>query len=202
MASESHSLKAEVRNQTGKGAGRKLRAQGIVPAVFYSTKGENFPVQVSAHDLMRLYNKVGRTTVFTLEVDGQGKKVSQPCLIWDVEYYPTKNEFQHVDFYGVDMDRELKIRVPLEFVGTSKGTKLGGKLEVYREHILILSKPATLPSKIVVDITDIDVNQGLRVADLAMPEGVRATYDDNFAILFVNAPGSDKNKTDGEDDAA
>lgn len=185
MTSEMLSLKAEVRTQTGKGAGRKLRAKGIVPAIFYTPKGDSLAVQVSAHALHKLYHQVGRTTVFTLEVEGEGKKFSQPCLIWDTEVYPTKSEFQHVDFYGVDMERELKIRVPLVFSGTAKGTKLGGKLEIYREHIYVTSKPATLPSKVVVNISNIDVNQGLRVADLIMPEGVRASYDDNFAILNV-----------------
>ncbi len=58
----------------------------------------------------------------------------------------------------------------------------------------MLSKPGTLPKKIVVDISNLDINQGFRVADLAMPEGVRASYDDNFAIVNVNAPGSGDEK--------
>jgi large subunit ribosomal protein L25 len=82
--------------------------------------------------------------------------------------------------------------IPLEFSGVAKGTKLGGRLEVYRERIYILSKPANLPKKIVVDISGLDVGQGLRVADLAMPEGVRASYDVNYAVITVTAPGSGK----------
>ena len=82
--------------------------------------------------------------------------------------------------------------MPLEFSGVAKGTKLGGQLEVYREQIQVLSKPAFLPKKVVVDISDLDIGQGLRVADLPMPEGVRASYDLNYAILNVVAPGSGK----------
>ncbi len=191
-------LAATVRSITGKNANRKLRAAGITPAVFYSTNGESFPVQVAEAPLHRLYSTAGRTTVFSLEVEKDGKKSTYPCLIWDVEYYPTKARFQHVDFYGVDLNKELKIRVPLEFVGTAKGTKIGGKLEVYREQIEVLSKPTTLPKKIVVDIANLDINQGLRIADLIMPEGVRASFDDNYAIVTVIIPGAEDKDSDGK----
>ena len=142
--------------------------------------------------LNKLDAAAGRTTVFDLVIDNNGKKTSHPCLIWDAEYFPTKKRFQHVDFYGVDLNKELKLKVALEFVGTAKGTKLGGKLETYREAIEVLCKPESLPKKIVVDISNLDVNQGLRVADLAMPEGVRPAYTTNYAIITVLAPGSDK----------
>ena len=191
------SLAATVRTQTGKGAGRRLRAAGLIPAVFYNTKGESRPLQVDEPTLNKLFATAGRTTVFDLVIDDNGKKTTNPCLIWDVEYFPTKNRFQHVDFYGVDLEKELRLKVALEFVGTAKGTKLGGKLETYREVIEVMSKPDTLPKKIVVDISNLDVNQGLRIADLVLPTGVRAHYDNNYAIITVLAPGSDK---DAEDD--
>jgi large subunit ribosomal protein L25 len=182
-------LSVDVREKTGKNANRKLRAKGVIPGVFYTGEGLNFPVQANEAALMKLYGQAGRVTVFDLEINDKGATTTHPCIIWDVEYYPTRNRFQHVDFYGVHLDKELKVKVPLEFLGTAKGTKLGGRLEVYREQLYIYSKPATLPRKITVDISDLDVGQGLRVADLAMPEGVRADYDTNFAILTVNMPG-------------
>lgn len=199
--SEQLKLAAKVRKKIGKNANRRLREQNIIPAVFYMAGGKSQALQVKEAELNRLFAKAGRTTLFDLEVDDDGKKDSHACLIWDVEYYPTKKRFQHVDFYGVDLDKELKVRVPLEFVGTAKGTKLGGKLEVYREQIYVISKPADLPKKIVVDIAGLDVGQGLRVADLALPEGVRAHYDNNFAILSVVVPGAEKDAAEeGEEE--
>ena len=183
---------AQVREQLGKNANRRLRASDQIPAIFYVAGGVSIPVTVNEAALNKLYASAGRTSVFTLEIDDKGKKSAHPCLIWDVEYYPTKNRFQHVDFYGVDMNKELKIRVPLEFVGTAKGTKLGGRLEVYREQIFTLSKPSSLPKKITVDISNLDVGQSLRVQDLTMPDGVRASFDTNFAILTVAIPGAAK----------
>ena len=187
-------LSAQARVKVGKNANRQLREKGIIPAIYYNTKGESRPIQVQEAALMKLYAVAGRTSLFDLEIEEDGKKTTFPCLIWDVEYYHTKYRFQHVDFYCVDLEKDLKIRVSLEFIGTSKGVKAGGKLETYRDQIEVLSKPGTLPKKIVVDISNLDINQGFRVADLAMPEGVRASYDDNFAIVNVNAPGSGDEK--------
>lgn len=186
----SQSLKLNVKRRTkiGKNANRKLRAGGVIPAVFYTSGSESVALEVNEAALNKLYAQVGRTTLFDLDVEG----TSHPALIWDVEYYPTKNRFQHVDFYGVDLNKEIKVRVPLEFFGVAKGTKLGGKLEVYRELIHVFAKPADLPKKIEVNIADLDVGQGLRVADLAMPAGARAAYDVNFAILTVTLPGAGK----------
>jgi len=185
-------LSAQVREQFGKNANRRLRASGQTPGVFYIPGGSSVPVTVSEAALNKIYATAGRTSVLNLEIDNKGKKSTHPCLIWDTEYYPTKNRFQHVDFYGVDMDKELRIKVPLEFIGTAKGTKLGGRLETYREQIYILSKPTFLPKKITVDISNLDVGQSLRVQDLTLPEGVRASFDTNFAILTVTMPGAAK----------
>jgi large subunit ribosomal protein L25 len=185
-------LSATVRAATGKNANRRLRAQGFTPAVFYTAAGLNLPLQVKETALAKLVAAAGRTTVFDLEVEENGLRSLYPCLLWDTESYPTKNRLQHADFYGVDLDKELKVRVPLEFLGTAKGTKLGGTLEIYREQIEVLSKPAFLPQKIQVNIADLDVGQSLRVADLRMPEGVRAQYDDNYLIVMVITRSGDK----------
>jgi large subunit ribosomal protein L25 len=196
--STSLALAACVREKTGKNANRKLRAQGITPAVFYSAGGPSLPLQVNEAALRKLYENAGRSTVFALEIDDRGQKNHYSCLLWDTKFYPTKNRFQHVDFYGVDLDREIKVRVPLEFIGVAKGTKLGGKLETYREQIAILSRPATLPKKIVVDVSGLDVGQSLRVADLALPAGVRASYDINYVVITVTLPGAGKDAGEEE----
>lgn len=155
------------------------------------TKGNNVAVQMPAKPLQKLFEEVGRTTVFQLEIEEEGKKSTHPVLIWDALFHPYKKKFTHIDFFGVDLDREIKIRVPLEFVGTSRGVKLGGKLEVYREFIDVMSKPLTLPKKITLDLTELDINSTIMLKDVAMPEGVRPATNENFAILSVLTPKSE-----------
>lgn len=175
-------LAAQKREATGKGVARRLRASGQVPAVFYNTKGDSTPIQVSERDLLKVYGQVKRTKVLSIEIVGSG---TFPALIWDVDYYPAKNKIQHVDFFGVDLNKEIKIRVPLEYLGVAKGTKVGGKMEIYREMVTLIGKPLALPQKVEIEVADLEINDMLRVADLKLPEGMRADYDNNFVIVAV-----------------
>ena len=178
-------LTVQKRISTGKGANRRLRAQGIIPAVFYTPKGETVSVQVAEAPLKKIFEAMGRTTVFNIEIqDGSAKEV-HPALIWDIEYYPTKNRFQHVDFFGVDLQKEIKIRVPLVFSGTAKGLKQGGVLETFIEFTDLIGKPLDIPNKLVVDISHLGLGETMRVGNLPMPEGVHPGTDVSQAILYL-----------------
>ena len=185
---EFKTLSAQKRENLGKGYNRRLRTQGLIPAVFYSRSGENIALQVSLKDLNKIFEQVGRTTVFNIDIKGDG---SHPVLFWDAMRDPCKNTFTHVDFYGVDLDRPVKVVVPLEFTGVARGTKVGGVLETYRERILLMAKPLDMPSKVVIKLSDMGINDTIQVADVKLPEGVHASYDVNYAIVSVLPPSSD-----------
>ena len=183
--SEFATLSVQKRSLTGKGANRKLRAKGVIPAVFYTSAGHSIPVQVDEAPLKKLFETLGRTTIFNVEIDDNGKKETFPALIWDVDFYPTKSRMQHVDFFGVDLNKDIKLNVPLEFIGTAKGAKLGGVLETFTEFVELLGKPLALPNKVLVDISPLDIGDNLRVADLALPEGVRPANDPTQTIVLL-----------------
>ncbi len=191
MSTSFTTLTVQKRSTIGKGGNRRLRAQGIIPAVFYSPGGENVPIQVAEAAFKKIFEKLGRTTVFNIEIEDNEKKSVFPTLIWDLDYYPVKNRIQHVDFFGVDLNKELKVRVPLEFAGTAVGTKLGGVMETFFEHIDVFSKPLALPNKIIVDVTSVELGQTLRVGDLSLPEGVRAATDASVTLLSVHTPSAE-----------
>lgn len=180
-------LNVSKRSGLGKGPNRRLRAEKVVPGVFYSRSGENIPVQVPALPMEKMYEEMGRTSVFNLAIDDNGNTVTHPVLVWDVQYHPYKKEFAHIDFYGVDLERPVKVKVAIEYTGTSVGVKLGGRLETYRDFLTLVSKPLDMPNKVVIDITNMKLNDTLRVADLQLPEGVKAAYDSNFAIVTVTS---------------
>ena len=180
-------LSVQKREGSGKGASGRLRTENLIPGVFYTAKGENISVQAPALPLEKLYAEAGRTSVFNLEIDDNGQKTVHPVIIWDVQYHPYKKVFTHIDYYGVDLDKPVTVDVPVEFVGVSRGVKLGGQLETYREVVRLSSKPLDVPKKIVVDVTPMDINTTICVADLQLPENVKAVYDRNFAIVSVLA---------------
>lgn len=186
--SEQIILKAQKRDGLGKGANHRLREEDMIPCVFYDNKGTNIAIQVEALSLQKAFETAGRTAVFQLEIEDADTTTTHPVLFWDILSHPYKNKFKHVDFFGVDLDKEIKIRVPLEFVGTSRGVKLGGTLEIYREFLDILSKPMDIPAKITIDLTELDVNTTILLKNVEFPKGVRSATQENFAILSITAP--------------
>lgn len=194
-------LSVQKREDCGKGPSGRLRSQELIPGVFYTAKGENITVQAPTLPLEKLYEEVGHTTVFNLEIDENGQKSTHPVLIWQVQRHPYKKCFTHIDFYGVDLNKEVKVDVPLEFVGVSRGVKLGGVLETYRESVRLSSKPLDMPKKITIDVSDMDINDTVNMADLQLPANVTAIYDQNFAVVSVLAKAKDDGEEGGEEGA-
>lgn len=183
--SEMKTLSVQKRDTLGKGPARRLREEAIVPAVYYAPDGKNILVQVALNPLNKVYEQVGRTNVFNLEIEDNGAKTTHPVFIWDAQYHPVKNTFTHVDFYGVDLNKELKVKVRLRFVGTAKGVKTGGRMEVYREEVTLVAKPQDMPRIVDVDVTDFEINTNLRASELKLPAGVRVDYKSDFSILTI-----------------
>ena len=184
-------LQVTKRYACGKGESGRIRTQGWVPGVYYTAAGENIPVQAPVLPLEKMYEAVGQTTVFNLEIDDNGTKTIHPVLIWSIQNHPYKKRMLHVDYYGVDLDKEIKVEVPIDFVGTAKGVKLGGVLEKYHEVVRLRSKPLDMPKKLVVDVSDLDINMTINVSDLKLPENVSAVYDQNFAVVSVVVPAKE-----------
>ncbi|HBV41417.1 50S ribosomal protein L25/general stress protein Ctc [Taurinivorans muris] len=195
--SEMKTLSVQKRDALGKGPNRRLREEALVPAVYYAPDGKNILVQVALNPLNKIYEQVGRTNVFNLEIEENGTKTAYPVFVWDAQYHPVKNTFTHVDFYGVDLDKEIHVKVRLRFVGTSKGVKAGGKMEVYREEVTLIAKPQDMPRIVDIDITDFEIGTNLRASELKLPEGVRVEYKSDFSILTVMS--KDKAKDEGDE---
>ena len=128
-----------------------------MPGVYYTADGQNIPVQMPELPLVKMYEQVGRTNVFQIEVeDENGAKTLHPVFVWDAQYSPVKSTFTHVDFLGVDLDKEIKVKVQVEYAGTPKGVKVGGKMETYRDEVVLAAKPTDMPRKLVLDVTGME----------------------------------------------
>lgn len=200
---ETLSLAVKTRPGLGKGANRKLRATDMVPGVYYDATGVNVPVMVEHLPLQKLYAKTASSHVFDLRIESESGQDTKPALIWQLQYHPTKSKITHVDFYGVDLTKEIAVHIPVEVVGKAVGIVKGGALEVYRETLEVTCLPLAIPDKVIIDITPLDINQHVKVADITLPEGVKAVYEDNFAILGVLLPSAeDEEPAEGEAAAA
>ena len=189
---ELKTLSVKKRTAFGKGANRRLRTESLVPGVYYTADGQNIPVQMPELPLVKMYEQVGRTNVFQLELEDEtGAKSLHPVFVWDAQYSPVKSTFTHVDFLGVDLDKEIQVKVQVEYAGTPKGVKVGGKMETYRDEVILAAKPADMPRKLVLDVTGMEIGQTIRVSTMPLPEGVRPVYKSDYTMVSVFMEGAE-----------
>jgi large subunit ribosomal protein L25 len=158
-------LAVDARSVSGK-ANKRLRREGIVPGVVFGTKTESVPVQVDAKVFEALYRKAGRTSVVTLDVDGDGGAKS--AIIKSVQRHPLTGNALHVDFLLVDLTHEMEVDVPLVFTGEAPAVEeTGGALVTQLERVLVRALPNDIPHEITVDVTPlIDLDAAIYVGDL------------------------------------
>lgn len=199
MSSQS-TLSVEVRSETGTGPCRRLRDKAFVPGIFYNAKGANILFSAERTPLQKLYGKVGLSQVFQLEIKQDGQVQQHPAIIRDIQHHPVKGFVTHVDFYGVDLTKKINVYIPVEVVGKPKGVVLGGVLEIFRDELEVIGLPMSIPEKIVIDVTSLEVNHNIHVQDLKLPEIVEFVFEDNFAVVGVASLASEDAESE-EDEA-
>jgi large subunit ribosomal protein L25 len=159
-------LQVEKRESRGKNEARRLRAQGRVPAVVYGgEKGKATEISVDPKVLLRiLHSESGVNTLIGLEGIGTG---DTRVLVKEYQLDPIDHKLLHVDFYQVAMDKAITVTVPVVLKGEAKGVKQqGGIVDFVNREIEIETLPGDIPENITVDISELMLNQGLRVRDI------------------------------------
>jgi large subunit ribosomal protein L25 len=161
-------LKIEKREGRGKNEARRLRASGQIPAVLYGAeKGQATAIAVDPKVLLRiLHSESGVNTLIGLEgLDGGGRDAR--VLVKEYQLDPIAHKLLHVDFYQVAMDKTITVTVPVILKGEAKGVKQqGGIVDFVNREVEIEVLPGDIPENITVDISELMLNQGVRVRDL------------------------------------
>lgn len=177
-------LPAQSREETGKGAARKLRQNGRIPAVVY--RGGETPTQISI-DPMKLTLAFERSGNPNNLVEIQVADNKLVCLVKDVQRHPVSGRIRHVDFYQVDESQELVVEVPVRTVGKAAGVAMGGALRLIRRDLKVRCLPQNIPAFIEADVSPLEIGKFLKVNQIASPEGVEVLFDENaiFNIATV-----------------
>ncbi len=178
-------LNATHREVSGK-ASRRLRHQGLLPAIVYGQHAKPVSVQLDARDFGRLFARAGRTQLIDLVVDG-GRM--HKVLVKEVQRSPRTNLLVHVDLHQVSLREKLQVEVPVGVVGVAEPVEVGDADVLQVLHALrVECLPSEIPSVIEVDISTLDhVEAGLRVSDLHLPEGVVAIAEPDELIVKLAA---------------
>jgi large subunit ribosomal protein L25 len=186
-------LDAEPRSSFGKGAARKLRASGSIPAIFYSSKSPSVPLCLKAADLEKVLKDArGGTEIITLNIRQDSGSIKKMTILKEVQRHAVQHTLLHADFWEVDMAKELVVEVPVKLVGKPAGIDLGGVLEQLRREVTISCRPDNLVESLVVDVSSLNIGDTLHVFDIQPGEGIRIVADTNYAVATVAAPMAEK----------
>jgi large subunit ribosomal protein L25 len=180
-------LNAEKREGIRKGANRKLRATGRVPAVLYGQGGEAVTLSVDAREATHLFQQISvENTIIQLKVKG-GDEVQ--ALVREVQVASVRPDLVHIDFYKVQKGVKLEVNVPVELVGTAAGVKNdGGILEQVIHEVAVRCLPDQIPEKIEIDVTPLELHGSFHISDLSVPEGVEILDDPEQTLCVVSVP--------------
>jgi large subunit ribosomal protein L25 len=185
---EIRELTVERREALGKGAVRRLRRQGLVPAILYGARAEPVPLSVSPKAVQRaLQGHAGGGVLVSLKL--QGETEARSAIVRDLQFDPVRDDLIHVDLQAVRMDEEITVEVPIQVVGEAAGVKeQSGVLQVLLRTVEVACLPSRIPDRLTVDVSALRIHDVVTVTDIRPPEGVRVTTPGNQPVATVAAP--------------
>ena len=179
-------LTASLREKTGKGIARQLRAKGSIPAVLYGQGEAATPLFVDSRDFTKAVSSAsGINVIVDLKIEG---KEQIPVMVRDYQAHVIDRHFLHVDFLKVDLSKKITVEVPIQLTGKAPGVKEGGILEHITRSIKVNCLPTAIPNSLTVDVSALNIGDNLHVHDLKLPEGVELVAGADETLAAVVAP--------------
>ena len=188
-------LNVNFRTAKGKSETRKLRKQGLIPAIVYGQGKDPIMVALDAAALTKALDPEKRAnSVISLKLDGGPAELGVDHLVMlrDWQRDMLRGNVTHADFVRVDLKKDVHAVVPLLIVGKPEGVKSGGTLHQVIRSLAIACTPDKIPTKIDVNVEKLDLGDALHVRDLSLGDGVRALVDGGQTICTVTVPKAEK----------
>lgn len=184
-------IAASPRPARGKNEARRLRVRGLIPAIIYGTGKDPVAVAVSPKDVNKiLHSDTGHNTIFDMAV---GDAPGEPVMVVDWLHHPVRSNLMHVDLLRIDLEKLLKVDVPVHIKGESVGVKIGGgMLEVINREVTIQCLPNEIPATFDIDVTELNVNQAVRAGDLKLTASMRLVSPAESVLVHVIAPRTEE----------
>jgi large subunit ribosomal protein L25 len=182
----SFTVKAEKRDVFGKNAARRLRKQGLIPAVLYGEGMSTVPLVLAKKDVIAiLKSDTGENTIFKVAFDSKG----QDAMFKDVQIDASTDELIHADLIQISMDKAIRVNVPILLQGDPIGVKTeGGFVDFMTREVEIECLPKDIPENIKIDIGPLHLHQSVKVGEVAAPEGVKLISDLSSVVVLIGLP--------------
>jgi len=188
-------LEAVKRDGRGKNEANRLRASGRIPAVVYGARREGqapegTAIAVDPKTVLRiLHSESGANTLITLKVDGSDARV----MVKEYQLDPITHQLLHADFYQLAMDKAITVTVPIVLRGEARGVKLqGGLIDFVTREIHVECLPTDIPEHIDIDVTEMMLNDSIRVRDLAQSDKWKPITDGETMLVHIVIPKAEE----------
>ena len=182
-------ISIERRTSSGKGAARKSRRAGTIPAIFYGPKRSTVSVAVRRDEFDKKLAHLEGSHLIRLLNPGQDPDLNDKAvLLREVQVHPVSGNVLHADFLEVDLTERLTVSVALHFVGKAAGVTDGGILQPIQREIEVECLPTEIPQYIEVDVSPLGIHEAVHLGELKLPEGVMAVGDPEQALVTVLPP--------------
>ena len=202
MAGKIPDFEAQLRTDTGKGAARQARRDGLVPGVVYGGGEDPIAINVPFNVLLKRL-KAGRflSTLFNLKVEG---KDDVRVICRNVQRHVVKDLPTHLDFMRLKQTTKINLFIGIEFINEDEcpALKAGGILVPVRNEVELMVTAGDIPEILTVDLTGLQIGDTITISSITLPSGAKATIDRDFVIANLQAPASLTSAEDEEDDVA
>lgn len=183
-------LTADVRKENGKAENGRMRKTGLIPAVL-NWHGKAEQIKLKEKDFLAVFKggHISESVLIDLDVNGLEK-----CQVFvkDFQAHPVTDEILHVDFYKVTAGEKIHTIVPVEVSGFAVGQKKGGIVAIVEHQLSVNVLPSELPEKIEIDITNLDLNDSVRIKDLKVASSVSFSLEPDHVIVHIVLPKQDE----------
>jgi large subunit ribosomal protein L25 len=168
----------------GNGPARQLRQKGLVPAVIYGPGKEPEMLSVEYLDLEKVFK--GSQTIqvlLNLNIEDGGGSETRKAMIKELQRNPVSREILHVDFYEIDPNRKILMKVPVVAKGKAAGVEMGGILQIIRRELEVLCLPGEIPDAIEIDVTEIEIGGSIHVKEIPIEGDLEIPTDVDFTVI-------------------
>jgi large subunit ribosomal protein L25 len=196
---ETVEISIQRRSTQGKGAARRLRREGVVPAVFYGPKRSTVTIGVKIEEFeAKLLHLEGSHLIRLLEGNRDPELHDKMVLVREMQRHPVSGDVLHADFLEVDLTERLTVSVPLRFIGKAAGVVAGGILQPVLREIEVECLPTEIPEFLEVDVSALGIHEAVHASSLALPEGITIVGEGTQTLVTVLPPTVEEAKPAAE----
>lgn len=174
-------IDANVRKETGKGAARRLRETGRLPAVMYTESAENTMLSIDEVQFNKVWRSITKTTLVTLNVDGK----EYDAYIRDVEWDIKTDKVLHADFWVVSNTKPVTFTFKVQYSGTPAGVLKGGFMVKHLPSVTLKALPKDMLNRLVIDVSKINIGEHFCVKDLNLGSAIEVKNDPEASLVSV-----------------